>query len=303
VSSYENPLGPLQQWPDNVDADRWRSERLLLGDPDRGSRGARQGQTEYEQGLAAMRDGDTRAAGKAFHAAAGRGHPGAMREIGLAIFHTLPVALKVAASKEVFDRAATDGDGRALCYMGMFCRLDDNPSRALKYYRSADEAGDPEGSRELGILLAKRGEWVAAQAAFERAVDRGSASGALALGNFLEDHKSDIAGAQRAFRICAEMGHPKGAANLVRLLDGRGSYEEAQRFRRIALENARQHRRLMESLEGPDFMTGFERAITSGPSRATVAGTASTGSCMMAVLMMTALTLSIVGGFRSRTSR
>ncbi|HWM54683.1 MAG TPA: hypothetical protein VNO20_04770 [Solirubrobacterales bacterium] len=278
----EDALEPLQQWPEKVSHELWRSQRQLFGDPDLGMPAAQDGDPQYRQGIGAMRAGDAAAAGEAFDKASALGHPGAWREIGIAVFNELPAPLKI-ASVPLFERGAEGGDARSMCYLGLFCRINDNQSGAIAHFRAADGAGDPEGSRELGILLEKTGDNEGARAALQRSRDRGSASGTLALGFFSLNKMSDVDGAESAFRKAAEMGHPKGAFNLAHLLEDRGDADQAERFRARTLENALQHRALLESMEGPGYIEKLEQ-VHAGRTTATTA--ASGSSCMLLAMAM-----------------
>jgi TPR repeat protein len=167
-------------------------------------------------------------------------------------------------------------------------------------YRAADAMGDAEGSRELGILLVKTGDLGGARSALERSRDRGSASGALALGFFLASNTSDIDRAEEAFRKAADMGHPKGAINVADLVEEqRGDTEQARHFRRIALEKARQRRALMEDLEGPDYLEELQRYVnkSESPARAAVTspGGASGGSCVLLLAALVAMAFGVAG--------
>lgn len=287
----ENALEPLQQWPENVNPEVWRSQRQLFGDPDLGMPTAQDGDAQYKQGIDAMRAGDAVAAGDAFGKASALGHPGAWREIGIAVFNELPAPLKI-ASVPLFERGAEGGDARSMCYLGLFCRINDNPSGAIAHFRAADGAGDPEGSRELGILLEKTGDNEGARAALQRSRDRGSASGALAFGLFLLNSESDVLGAKDAFREAADMGHPKGALNLAVLHERvLGDAGQAERFRTSGLESARQHHALMETNEGPEYLEKVEQEVHS--SRAAGATTAGGSSCMLLVISVLGFVLSV----------
>lgn len=295
----ESALEPLLQWPNDVSQALWKSRRQLFGDPELGMADADQGAAQYVNGIEAMRSGDMDAAGKTFSEAASLGHPGALREIGDAVFHALSGPLKI-ASAQLFERGAEGGDARCLCWLGLLCRMNDNSSGALVNYRAADAMGDAEGSRELGILLVKTGDRDGARAALERSTDRGSASGALALGTFLANNTSHIDRAEEAFRKAADMGHPKGALNVADLVEEqRGDTEQARHFRRIALEKARQHRALMEDLEGPDYLEELQRYVnkSESPTRAgaTSPGGASGSSCVLLLVAAVATAFGIAG--------
>jgi TPR repeat protein len=252
-----------------------------MGDPDQGMpRVTSDAQARYERGLEHMRDGDVAAAGREFRAAADDGHPGAWREIGMAALADLgPLAI---ATSPLFERAAGGGDGRSMAYLGGFRRVNDNPSGAMELYRAADVAGDPEGSRELGIMLAKTGDIGGARAALERSSDRGSASGTLALGIVLKNEVGDMAGAEKAFRRAANMGHPKGPLNLFSLYMARGDADAAEIERARALDLAKEHEAFFQSVEGPDALDRLESALS------TKSVAASGSSCLVSLTVLTA---------------
>lgn len=288
----ENALEPLQQWPENTSHELWRSQRQLFGDPDVGMPPQQDGDAQFKQGIEAMQAGDTTTAGEAFGKASALGHSGAWREIGIAVFNDLPASLKI-ASVPLFERGAEGGDARSMCYLGLFCRVNDNQSGAIAHFRAADDAGDPEGSRELGILLEKTGDNVGARAALQRARDRGSASGALAFGLFLLNSESDVPGAKDAFKEAADMGHPKGAFNLAVLHEtALGDAGQVERLRASALESAKQHRELMESIDGPEYLEKLERKVRSSGTAG--AGATSGSSCMLSVVAMLGFVFCVV---------
>ncbi|HET8815546.1 MAG TPA: hypothetical protein VFM51_11415 [Solirubrobacterales bacterium] len=247
-------------------------------------------QAKYEEGLGYMRANDPVAAGQAFTEAAQEGHPGAIREIAVAAFEDLPKEI-VWGVVPLFERAAARGDGRAMAYLGLFCRLKENDQGALKHYRTSDERGDPEGSRELGILLARLGRVDEALTATERARSRGSASGALAQGILLEQTFGDRDGAREAFLAAAEMGHPKGSFHLIDLLISEGDQGAAERERSRALQNLNEHRALMEVLEGK---SAVQRTMAQVESGSALAGSGSSCALPAVTALVAALGLSIV---------
>jgi len=287
--SGDDALGPLQRWPDNVNPTLWRSRRALMGDPDLGMpQASTQLQMTYEQGLDFMRANDPAAAGQAFAEAAEEGHPGAMREIAVAAFVDLPREIAWALVP-LFDRAADGGDGRAMAYLGLFCRMKENAQGALEHYRASDERGDPEGSRELGILLAGMGQTDEALTAVERSRSRGSASGTLAQGILLEQSFGDRDGALEAFSAAAEMGHPKGSIHLIDLLISEGNQGAAEQERSRALENLTEHRALMEFLEGESAVQHTMAQVKSGSA---LAGSGSSCALPAVTVLVAALVLS-----------
>jgi TPR repeat protein len=253
-----------------------------MGDPDQGMPRVTSGaQAQYERGLDHMRNGDVAAAGREFQSAADAGHPGAWREIGMAAIDDLgPLAI---ATSPLFERGAGGGDGRSMAYLGGFRRVNDNPAGAMEFYRAADAAGDPEGSRELGIMLAKTGDVRGAQAALDRSIDRGSASGMLALGILLKNEVGDLAGAEDAFRRAATMGHPKGPLNLFSIYMARGDTSAAEIERERALELAREHESFLESIEGPDALNRVKAAVSTTSVAAT-----SGSSCLVSLTVLIA---------------
>ena len=94
-------------------------------------------------------------------------------------------------------------------------------------YRRADEAGDPVGAFNLGVLLYKRGEFAAAAAAYERAELRGNRDAAFNLGVLLYE-QGDLDGAEAAWRRCVSRHDARAAANLGFLLERRGDLDGAE---------------------------------------------------------------------------
>jgi tetratricopeptide (TPR) repeat protein len=270
--------------PDVLDAELWRSDRALLGDPDLGLPGGADGQEHYVAGLDAMRAGDAAGANAAFTEAAKRGHAGAWRELATALWYDAPKEARLVALP-LFQKGAAGGDGRSIAYLGVFCQVNRNLEGALECFRAADAAGDPNGSRELGKLLETMGDNDAALAALRRARDRGSAAGALALATYLEDN--NLSGIEAAFARAAELGHPKGALGLWWRQTSRND-PEAPKTKATILPLAQKHQAYF-AVYDPNIVAALNRAMNSAPggapksSPATTSATAG-GGCLIAMI-------------------
>lgn len=274
----ENALEPLQNWPENVSCAIWRSRRALFGDPDLGMPRGSGGEAEYQLGVRCMRDGDGAKAGVAFGKAADAGHAGAMREVADAVFWDLPASLKIAAAP-LYERAADLGDARAMCSYAKFVQTGSNPDHALELFKRADDAGDSEGARERGIMLLAMGDKLNARQAMKRSRSRGSASGAFALGNLLEDEFDNREGALAEFRHATKLGHPKAAAQAFRLMWAKGDEQGALEIEGEAMALAQEHRELFEQITGTD---NFARDVES--SMASMRGVAAGSSCLVSLV-------------------
>ncbi len=262
-----------------MDADHWRSMRQIFGDPDLGmpASGSQKADDEYAQAVALMERGDVSRAIEAFDRADGLGHPGAPRELA----HLAASVGEMTRWAELIDRARKREDGNAAAWLGTTRR--NEPDRGLPDLRFADEAGDPEGARGLGLVLKDEGDLAEAEGAFRRSDDRGSASGSLALGLFLRDQRNDLTGAEAAFRRAEQRGHPKGAFNLIELYSAQGDIAAADAFRERTLELAAMHRETFSEMQDPDFADYIRNRAGK------TAGTAQTAGSGCAIVAISAL--------------
>ena len=250
----------------------WLSMREIFGDPDLGlpPSSSSEADEHYARGIALMKEGNAPEAKREFERADELGHAGAPRELA-----NWPAARgEIDLSGEWGDllaRARERGDGRAASLIGR--ALLDDSEQGLDHLRFADQSGDPGGSRELGMVLMTHGDLREAEAAFERADERGGASGSLALGLFLRDKRNDLLRAEAAFQRAEQRGHPKGSLNLLALYLARGDDAAADRARERVLELAARHRTLFDEMQGPDFVE-----FVRGRERTPASATASSGS-------------------------
>lgn len=268
-----------------LETEKWRSLREIFGDPDLGmpSSGNPEADEEYERGVSMMQGGDSFGAEDAFWRADDLGHPGAAREL-YELAEKRGVDPSSGAYLELLGRARERGDGRAAARIGY---LRKGRPDGLDQLRFADDAGDPEGSRELGLRLLDGGSLDEAEAAFRRSDRRGSASGSLALGIFLRDERNDADGAEAAFRRAGERGHPKGPLNLIDLYSDRGDAAAADAARERTLELIEKVKPLFPELREARYLEHLRndrgRAAATGGTATTAAATG--GGCVMLTVL------------------
>lgn len=266
----------------------WQAMRAIFGDPDPGMprSGNQEADAEYARGVNLLDAGDDVAAKAPLERADDLGHAGAPRELAyLAMAKGDTVAFYA-----LMDRARERGDGRAASLLGHFRRED--PDHGLDYLRFADESGDCEGSRELGLALEEIGDLKGAEEAFRRSDQRASPSGSLALGLFMRDKRGHMKAAETAFRRAEQRGHPKGALNLIDLYVDRDDAVAANQMRERALELAPLYPTLFEEMQGPDFARYVRHVKGNRPEAATAA---SGGGCVVAVLSVALATAAALG--------
>jgi tetratricopeptide (TPR) repeat protein len=99
--------------------------------------------------------------------------------------------------------------------------------------RDADGAGDAGAARQLGILLQDRGDLDGAEAAYQRAGERGDLTALAKLAILIDIHREDPVAAEAAYRRADEAGSVDGAGNIGRILKERGDLRGAEAaFRR-----------------------------------------------------------------------
>lgn len=258
-----------------LDPNHWRGMRAIFGNPDLGLPKSESSEADeaYARGIGLLKVGDVDAAETALKRADQLGHAGAPRELANWAMSRGDTALWYA----LLDRACDRGDGRAMSLLGHFMRPD-KPDQAIEQLRRADESGDCEGSRELGLALMDRGDLSGAEEAFRRSDARGSASGSLALGLFLRDERNDLPGAEAALLRADRRGHPKGALNLIDLYIASDDSVAADREKERALELAARYPTLFDEMQGEDFAR-----YVHGKGRAAAVGASGSG-CLLTVL-------------------
>jgi tetratricopeptide (TPR) repeat protein len=99
--------------------------------------------------------------------------------------------------------------------------------------RDEDEAGDAAAARQLGVIFEGRDELDEAEAAYERAAERGDIEALGKLAILIDVHRDDPEAAEAAYRRADEAGSVDGAGNLGRILKERGDLAGAEEaFRR-----------------------------------------------------------------------
>jgi TPR repeat protein len=258
--------------------EHWLSMREIFGDPDAGmpSGPNPEADAQYARGVTLLESGDVAAAEKAFQRADELGHAGAPRELS----HWAMARDEGEQWPALLWRARERGDGRAAAIIG--AGIPNEPELALELLRFADEAGDCEGSRSLGLMLKASGDYDGAEKAFDRSDQRGSASGSLALGLFFRDERGDLVDAEAAFNRADRRGHPKGALNLIDIYVERGDLAAADGARERVLALAAKHATLFGEMQDPDF----ERYVRG---KGTLPAAAAAGSGCLVALVPVAL--------------
>lgn len=109
---------------------------------------------------------------------------------------------------------------------------------ALENLRVSAEAGDSGATLALGDRCAERGEWVAAEEQYRRALELGNLEARYPLGRVLHDQQR-LEEAETAYRGAVSGGDMRGAIALGNLLSERGDpndFERAETFYRLALD-------------------------------------------------------------------
>jgi len=258
----------------------WLSMRTIFGDPDVAMPAgpSREADDEYVRGVALLKSGELGAAEQALLRADDLGHAGAPRELA-----------QWAMARNDLDRwskllwqARGRGDGRAAAFIGV--GLVKDPEQALELLRFADEAGDCEGARSLGLALAEMGDLDGAEMALRRSDQRGSASGSLALGLFLHERRGDLEAAESAFVRAYERGHPKGSLHLVDVYVERGDLAAAEGAAKMTLALASRNATLFGEMTEPEFkryLAVKARPVASAGAQATGA---TGGGCLVSAV-------------------
>lgn len=260
----------------------WKAMNAIFGDPDAGMppSPSAEAHEHYARGISLMRADDSFGASEEFWRADDLGHPGAPRQLfGLAGFRGVDPSC--GACQELLTRARDRGDGHAAGLIGYF-RHD---AQGLHALRVADESGDAEGARNHGLRLQELGRMDEAHAAFRRSDERGSASGTLALANFLFHKRDDRDAAEVAYRRAEARGHPRASTNLIDIYRERGDTEAAERSAELAISNAKKHASVFADIDKPEVAEMLRRRARTpvGPTAASSGGCAMTLVAPLAV--------------------
>ncbi|ONI81677.1 hypothetical protein ALI144C_20540 [Actinosynnema sp. ALI-1.44] len=135
------------------------------------------------------------------------------------------------------------GDAEAAERVGTMCRSRDDIAGALAAWRRADQRGSAEAAYRLGSYLSEeRGhddfyprDAKKAEKAYQRADERGSDAGAFWMATILE-RRGDLAGAEAAYRRAIRRGTSGAPARgLSLLLEHRGDWDEAEFMLRLGI--------------------------------------------------------------------
>lgn len=136
-------------------------------------------------------------------------------------------------ANQVWERADSRGYAEGTARLARARRAEGKLDEAVQLLAKADRLGHPEGPVDLGKLLLERGDRDGAEAAWRRAVERGSAAGARNLAVFLRDERHDPAGSEAAWRRADDRGDPDAAVSMGLIYQERGDHENAESaFRR-----------------------------------------------------------------------
>ncbi|MFE6687067.1 tetratricopeptide repeat protein [Streptomyces sp. NPDC057743] len=136
----------------------------------------------------------------------------------------------MAKARAAFERAAEEGDNRALHNLGVLAEARGEPVEAERWFRRAADAGEARSAARLGRLLAERGEDRAAEPFLETAAEAGDADAATLLGKLLRER------AQHWLGAAAEAGNAEAAHLHGDLLLGSGDDKGAFRSYLTALK-------------------------------------------------------------------
>lgn len=258
----------------------WLSMRTIFGDPDAAMPAgpSREADEEYARGVALLESGEPVAAEQALLHADELGHAGAPRELAQWAMGRNDLA----RWSKLLWQARERGDGRAAALIGVGMAKDpEQAERAQELFRFADEAGDCEGARNLGLALAEMGNLDGAEQALHRSDQRGSASGSLALGLFLRDRRGDLEAAESAFVRAYERGHPKGSLHLVDVYAERGDLAAAQGAAKMTLALASRNATLFGEMLEPEFERYLAAKARPVPSAGGQATSATGSGCLV----------------------
>ncbi len=135
-------------------------------------------------------------------------------------------------------------------------------------YRRAAEHGHADAASNLGVLLEQRGELKAAEAAYRDADQQGAAAGALNLAGLLAD-RGDLDAAEAAYWRAAARGDTSAAYHVGQLLTRRGELQQAQTAYRQADRggHAEAATNLGQLLEQEGDLTAAKAAYERGSDR------------------------------------
>jgi TPR repeat protein len=114
---------------------------------------------------------------------------------------------------EAPDRSSGDGASQGFADRPEHPSTEEAAERGLETYRKADEAGDPAGAYNLGVVLQTKGEMEEAEEAFRRADERGHPMAPYALGEMLEE-RGDHEAAREAFERSADRDYERARLRL-----------------------------------------------------------------------------------------
>ncbi|MES9604339.1 DUF6882 domain-containing protein [Actinomadura sp. NPDC000929] len=173
----------------------------------------------YERGLEARRGGNLAEAEELLREAFEAGHPGGAHELG-------SLAAERGDDREAlawWRRAAEAGLPESAFEVGYGAERDGDLETAERWYRRSAEGGFSGGALNLGILLENRGDVEQAMDFFRRAWELGSDKAAFNLGRLYDDDgKGDLEAAETWYLRAAERGNGGAAFNLGFVRQDRG---------------------------------------------------------------------------------
>ena len=138
-----------------------------------------------------------------------------------------------ASAPETESPAVRQQDGAAALRLGLLLAQKGDSVAAKEALRQAEQRGHPDAAFHLGALLVQEGDHAGAEDAFRRADERGDAGAACNLGVLLEQ-RGDLVGAREAYLRADTRGHRVGACNLGALLEQQGDMVAAREAYRRA---------------------------------------------------------------------
>ena len=187
----------------------------------------------YEDGLTSLKAGHPDDAEDLFRRAFEAGHPGGAHELGMLAAHRG----EDDRALEWWRRAAGQGYAASAFELGYAAERAGDRAEAERWYRRAAEGGHPGGPLNLGALAEKDGNLDEAMRLYRRAWDLGSDRAAFNLGRLYDDNgKGDLDAAETWYSRAAERGNGGAAFNLGFVREDRGDKEGKLEAWRLAAD-------------------------------------------------------------------
>lgn len=206
------------------EAKRWCRRAAALGDPD------------AMVGLAELcrEDDEWDETERLLRAAADAGHPIGMYHLGLTL---MPLIGRGREAEEWFRKAADTGIGRAAVCLAILLHQRGATAPLDEWLDRERGAGSGDNVLAFAEQLAARGEMADAETWCRHAVDLGSTQAIRRLGDVLHS-RGDAEGARESYHRAADLGDISAMVSLSHHLYRSGEPAEAERWLRLAVQDA-----------------------------------------------------------------